>query len=182
MLMTRPGQQGAALATALIFLIILTLLGLAADRSGRIALRLADNEQSRIEALETAQSIVDAVADDATNLPILNGVGYGSCFLSPASPDGTSPTPPSTFSCASSDSSLLDGRYPYYTYVKTERLAPEKMPMQRGFGSSGLQYSGALFSVTGGYDRRGDGQSAAEISEGIVRLQAQTPGLYVNRN
>lgn len=177
-----PRQAGAALATALILLIVLTLLGLSAARSGKLALRLADNEQSRVEALEIAQSLVDTIADDATNLPIQNGTGYGSCFLSPASAEGTSPQPPASFSCASNDVDLLDGRYPHYVYAQTERLAPERLPMQRGFGSSALNYSGALFQITAGYDRRGDGQSAAEISEGIVRLQVQSPGQYVFRN
>ncbi|HET7797678.1 MAG TPA: PilX N-terminal domain-containing pilus assembly protein, partial [Nevskia sp.] len=54
-------QQGAALATALLILIVLTLLGLAAMRGSRLELRLSQNAESRVNALQSAQAIADGV-------------------------------------------------------------------------------------------------------------------------
>ena len=43
-------QQGAALATTLLILTVLTLLGLAAMRGSRLELKLAQNAESRVNA------------------------------------------------------------------------------------------------------------------------------------
>lgn len=169
-------QRGAALATALIFLVILTLLGVTAVRSGTTALQLAGNEQSRIEAAELAQAIVDEIADNAGNLQILPGTSYRDCFTSPVSPGGAEPD----FSCASSNPDLIDTDYEYYAYGEVRRLEPEVMPIRSYMNSSGAHFSGALFEVTGGYERRAEGFGAAEISEGVVRLNPKTAGLVTD--
>ena len=170
-------QRGAALATAMIFLIVLTLLGLSAMRSGRTALLLADNEQSRVEALAKAQAGGDAVLDDPVNLNLATVVGTGNCYIAVDNADGHAPTA-HDFSCAGNEDSLLNGLAADYRYARTERLAPETLPIRRGMNTSALQYSGALFAVTAGYDSREAGHSAAEITEGVVRLVPQGQGIY----
>lgn len=170
-------QRGAALATALIFLIVLTLLGLSAMRSGRTALLLADNEQSRIEALAKAQAGVDAVLDNPVNLSVATVVGSGNCYIAADNGEGHGPSA-YDFSCGGNEANLLNGLAADYRYARTERLAPESLPIRRGMNTSALQYSGALFSVTAGYDSREAGYSAAEITEGVVRLVPQGQGIY----
>ena len=69
-------QSGAALATALLFLIVLTLLSLVAMRSGRVDLRLALNDESRMAAAQSAQSILESVLADARYLEVRPGSDY----------------------------------------------------------------------------------------------------------
>ena len=54
-------QRGAALATALLILIVLTLLGLAAMRGSRLELKLSQNAESRVNARQSAQAIADGI-------------------------------------------------------------------------------------------------------------------------
>ena len=54
-------QRGVALAVGLIILLLLTVLGITAMRSSIFELQMARNEESRLTALERAQSIIDAM-------------------------------------------------------------------------------------------------------------------------
>ena len=49
---THRRQAGAALATSLLILSVLTLLGLAAMRGSKTELRLSQNAESRVNALQ----------------------------------------------------------------------------------------------------------------------------------
>lgn len=169
-------QRGAALATALIFLVILTLLGVTAVRSGTTALQLAGNEQSRIEAAEIAQAIVDELADNPANLQILPGTSYSDCFFAA----GLSGVTIEGFSCASSNGNLINTSYADYAYGKVKRIEPDVMPIRSYMNTSGAHFSGAAFEITGGYERRSEGFGAAEISEGVIRLSPKTAGLVTN--
>lgn len=46
-----------------------------------------------------------------------------------------------------------------------------------GYELSAKNYDFARFTATGGYDRSGDGMSAAEITEGILRLHTKVVGV-----
>ncbi len=170
-------ERGAALATALIFLIVLTLLGVAAVRSSTTALKLAGNEQSRIEAAEHAQAIVDEIADDPDNLQVLPGTSYSACFTSPTSPGGATPD----FSCPISTPGLINTSYSYYAYGRVRRIEPEVMPIRGYMNTSGAHFTGAQFEITGGWERRAEGFGAAEITQGVVRLDPRTAGLTTDR-
>ena len=63
-------QRGAALATSLLFLVIMTLLGLAAMRSGTIGLRLSQNEGSRLDAQQNAQTLLEAISNRSAFLQV----------------------------------------------------------------------------------------------------------------
>ena len=72
----RRRQRGAALATALLILIVLTLLGLAAMRSSRLELKLSQNAESRVNARQSAQAIADGITQVDANLAIGSGPGF----------------------------------------------------------------------------------------------------------
>jgi len=171
-----PGrrQDGIALATALIFLIVITVLGLATVRMSTTELRLSRNEQLRVQSLETSQAIVDAVITDPGNTPVRAGSEYTICFDSgdaggqkscPAEnaglnldPDGGD-TPPELFSKG--------------VYAEVQRLEPELTPAPGRLMTSLDKFSTAAFSVRGQYSRTQAGLGSADIEQGLIKLVPQ---------
>jgi Tfp pilus assembly protein PilX len=177
-------QQGAALAVALFFLVIMTLLGLIAMQAGRVDLRLSLNEESRIDALQSAQTSLDTVLDVESNLAILPNAGQlQSCFVGSALNAATLQSA-QQFTCDTSTSSntlVADSYFRQYTYVAVRRerigdadLAPPSALRQ---GDSGDRYRLAAFSITAGYDRTGERQGAAEIQQGLYRRISVVDGV-----
>ena len=179
--MTPGRQSGAALAVSLIILVILTLLGIAAMRASRLELRLSQNAESRMLALESAQGIADSTINDTVdNLRISDGPEFVACFF------GSSPTAPAnpTFSASSTtdcggNTSVLNAVLAPYAYVQTKREDPEFFTANtlRGAGVSGRSYDFARFTVTAGYDNSTNGQGAAEVVQGTLKLHAKPQGV-----
>lgn len=191
----RRKQTGAALATALFFLVVITLLGLAAMRSGTMGLRLALNEESRVNALESAQSLLEALLADADNLLIEPGSDYvQNCFVAPAlqaavlaanqafeCPTGTPPPvlPPGALQAHA------------YTLIRRESIGEQDFAPVSALrrGDSGERYRLASFTVTAGFDRTPasraagaeeiGGYGAAEISQGTYVKVDSIDGLVV---
>lgn len=167
-----PSQQGAALATALILLVIITILSLASLRNAATGVRLAQNAQLRVTAAEQAQSLVEEVLAVDANTPILEGTDYEACY------DASSAAP---FTCGSATAiQWPNARTRGDAYARVQRLAPEDVPIQRSMGSSATHYNAARYGITAGYNRAAEGLGAAEISEGVFRLKPSVPGLYVD--
>ncbi|MFN2301843.1 MAG: PilX N-terminal domain-containing pilus assembly protein, partial [Gammaproteobacteria bacterium] len=76
---TANRQRGAALITALIFLVIITMLSLTAMRSSMMELRQASNDETRVAAFESAMAVLDAVLDTPASMPVVGEVGDRSC-------------------------------------------------------------------------------------------------------
>jgi hypothetical protein len=187
------GQSGAALATALFFLVILTLLGLAAMRAGTLDLRLSQNEVGRFDAQQNAQTALDAVNQYSAALNVQTGSGYlQSCVLG-ASLDATAIASSQGFSCPSAQSVpalLPDTLYKGYLYASVYResysgadYAPVSAIRE---GDSGGNFQLASFTITAGYDRiattgvaSGDetAQGGAEIAQGKYVKVARIKGL-----
>jgi type IV pilus assembly protein PilX len=74
--MTRPTphtQQGASLVIAMMFLVVLTILGLVAVRSSTVQERMAGNDRDRAVAFEAAEAALrDAERDIRANLSSAN--------------------------------------------------------------------------------------------------------------
>ncbi|MEM7251171.1 MAG: pilus assembly PilX N-terminal domain-containing protein [Pseudomonadota bacterium] len=70
---TRNRQRGSALIVSMIFLIILTILGISTMSTSRLELKMANNNQLAATAFQLAESgiesTLDIVADDMQNLP-----------------------------------------------------------------------------------------------------------------
>ncbi len=168
-------QSGAALAVSLLMLVILTLIGIAAMRVGRLELRLSQNAESRVNAQQRAQSLADAVLNQSSaNLPIQAGTGALGCFISggdtapavvPFSCNGVAPTLPSNTS--------TDFGYSQVTREQPEFVTPAALRD----GTSGRSYDFARFTVVAGYDNTGNGMGAAEVGIGVLRLHVQPTGV-----
>lgn len=175
-------QRGVALATALIFLVVITMLGLVAVRSSTTELRLAHNEQIRVEALETAQAVVDSVLDNPANLPVNSNLNYLACFDSggrgthvPCPTDKATlqltrneqvvqPTTPSG-ECDPNADIFASG-----IYAEAKRLPPEDVPVPGALLTSMDKFHTAAFSVRGQYACGNTGLGSADIEQGVLKL------------
>lgn len=183
----RPRRQaGAVLVTALLFLTIITLIGLAAMASGRLNLRLALNEETHLDAMESAQSVLDSLLASATYFAVRPGSDYvQACYLPPASKvDRATLSSQYGFSCPESGAdaiTLPDATLANYAYAAVRRESVGGMdyaPMSAlREGDSGLRYRLASFSVIAGYDRTKEGMNAAEINHGAYIKVDSIPGL-----
>jgi hypothetical protein len=186
---TGATERGAALAVSLIILVILTLLGIAAMRASRLELRLSQNAESRMQALEAAQALGDAITNTASNLNISQGLGYSACYL--ASNLTLNPSiqaaDPLFANCTANTLNLPSAMANYsYGYALAKRDTPEFVTVGaiRGAGLSGRSYNFARFVVIAGYDDTGNslnpsevGQGAAEINRGILKLNVKPQGV-----
>jgi len=170
-------QHGAALATALLILIVLTLLGLAAMRGSRLELKLSQNAESRVNARQSAQAIADGITQIESSLAISSGPGYRACYR----PESGEAQPDSLpFACTSSTlAAPADGGLHAHTYALAQREAPEFLSTAtlRGAGNSGRSYDYARFTVIGGYDHSSEGFGAAEVVQGVLKLHAKSGGV-----
>lgn len=186
-------QRGAALATAIFFLVIITLLGLAAMRAGNIDLRLAQNEVGRVDALQSGQTALDGMRSylyaQADPLPVTAGSNYVQSCAIGSQLDSSALSSLQSFSCPSdkANTSLLPATmYKEYSYVAVRResvgsgdFAPVTAIRR---GDSGDRYQLASFTLTAGYDRisTSDGlapQGGAEVAQGVYVRVAQIKGL-----
>lgn len=71
-------QDGVALMMALVFLIVITLIALSSMRGSTLELKMAGNEQMRVQAVQSAQTAIDKVSN-IENFPVFK-VGYTICF------------------------------------------------------------------------------------------------------
>jgi len=184
----RPrAQRGAALATALFFLVILTLLGLAAMRSGNVDLRLAQNEGSRLDAQQNAQSAIESVPY-ATALIVKPGSGYLQACAIGQGLSASALLQQQGFSCPSEsavDALMPNTNYKRYLYISVRREqvnGGDYVPVSAlRDGDSGDRYDLAAFTITGGYDRIASGedlaQGGAEVAKGVYVKVARIRGL-----
>lgn len=163
-------QQGVALATALIFLVVITLVGLVAMRSSVVELRLARNNQFEIEATQKAQAIVDAVLAEPADLSTDLAPGDTKCYAS-----GTNaPTACSTASAAD----LLDPQNALFqsgVYAEVRRMPPAQVPLPGPLLTSMDKFTAAAFAVRGQYDQAAAGLGAADIEQGVIKLVPRSP-------
>lgn len=174
----RNRQAGAALFTALIFLIMITLLSLAAMRSSVLELRMAGNQELKNTAFQRAQAVVDATVGDSANMPSLSTVGATNCMTSdPLAGDGTVCTTTGVVL----DESYLSNYTEYFdgdvsdgeVYARVTRLGPLEQPAPRSIGTSAAIYSVASYQVDAIYDLSQIGQGRAQVREGIMLLIAK---------
>lgn len=164
----RP-QRGAALFTALMFLVVLTLISLAAMRSSTLEMRMATNDEARLSAFQRTQAVVDATIGETDNIKVVGAVGRRTCTGSSASdsPDG--------LACDAYGINLADDDYDDdvadgIIKVAVTRLSPAEAPAPRSLGTSAAVYSVATFKVDSLYDATADGLGRGRIVEGVMVL------------
>jgi hypothetical protein len=179
-------QRGAALATALFFLVVITILGLAAMRAGQTDLRLALNEESRVTALQSAQSLLDALLESRANLVVQPGSGYvQNCFIAPAL-DAAAMRARQNFDCPpglAEVSELPAGALQQhaYTLIRRETIGGSDFAPVSALrrGDSGERFRLASFTVLAGYDRTAASRASGGDEEGNFGAAEVSQGTFV---
>lgn len=169
----RKHQHGAALFTALMFLIIITMLSLSAMRSSVLELRMASNQELKNTAFQRAQAIVDATIADSSNMPTLGAVGAMNCMAHDTSGGCTTAGVELADDFLAAETWLFnnpDSTTDGNVTARVKRLAPLESPAPRTIGTSASIYSVATFEVEGNYDMTDVGQGGSRIRGGVVVL------------
>lgn len=169
----KHAQSGAALFTALVFLIIITMLSLSAMRSSMLELRMASNQELKNTAFQRAQAVVDATVGDTNNMPTIAVVGKTSCMTSDPNTDSEC----DTWNVDLRDnylggySDFFDGDTDNGEVIsRVTRLAPLEKPAPRAVGMSAEVFSVATYEIDARYDLSEIGQGSARIREGLMLL------------
>lgn len=174
---TRPNsQRGAALAIALLMVVIITLLGVAALRATQVELKLAQNAESRMSAIENAESMARYAESTYGTLPVDGNLSFTACVLPAVVRTAEFSCPSSSISTSNSTSQLQ-----LYGYALIRREAPLFVEVnvlrEVGHETSAKNYDFARFTIVGGYDRTPQRMSAAEITEGRLVLHTKVVGV-----
>jgi hypothetical protein len=159
---TKFRQQGSALLVAIIFLVVLGLLGLASMNTSRLELRMANNTEAQATALQAAQALLDAIAAIPAMTPVAGGAGYTLCTpgVAPCNQESIyMPAGPLTALVA--DGSL---------FGSAVITAPANSPPPRGLGFSADKFAATPFEATATYDRAEDGLGTATVTEGMILI------------
>ena len=180
-------QRGAALATALFFLVVITILGLAAMKAGQNDLRLALNEETRITAVQRAQSLLEAMLEhDSENLAVRQGSGYvQNCYVS-VQLDTASLKNRQGFECPSAlvDATVIPSTTlaaNAYTLIRRESVGGSDFAPVSALrrGDSGERFRLASFTVLAGYDRTSASRASTASESGNFGAAEVSQGTFI---
>jgi type IV pilus assembly protein PilX len=189
---TRSSQQGAALLTALIMLIAVTLLSLASLGTSMMELRMSGNEESSMQAFQSAQAAVDALIDQDEKTPltafknfaVTGSLGYTQC-------SGNVPvgTPGYPASCQDNriilPTTMIDGKAIFDdggvsggttasgrgNVITIERISDSGCPPRSSrLGTSCSKQSAAVFRADSVSSQAHIGQGRGGVSQGYLKL------------
>jgi hypothetical protein len=158
----RQQQQGAILVIALMFLVAITLFTLSSMRSSNIGLHMAQNEESRIAAIQAAQALADVIVANPASTPVVGDTGYIACTVGESGCD--------IDSLPIDDSTLAADVASYHLSARVERTGSVFRPPPRVVESSIDKFTSASFTVTTTFDRSDEGLGRQQITEGVLVL------------
>ena len=155
-------QRGAILIVALMFLVAITLLTISSMRSSRIGLYMAQNDESRISAIQAAQALSDAIVANPSSTPVVGKTGYTACTAGESSCNRNA--------LSVEDSTLVGQIDSDYISARVERVGTVFRPPPRVVESSLDKFTSASFSVTTTFDRAEDGLGNQHLPAGVLVL------------
>jgi len=148
-------EHGTALITALVLLVALTMVSLAGMQSTSIQLLISGNDETTVEAYEYAQSIIDAVTENANNFMMGTNPGFTACL-------NTEP------GCNNDSINLVETMFNGID-IQAKVVFLKSGPAPRKKNASSLsQTNGAYFDITGQYDETANNRGKADIVQGYV--------------
>jgi len=159
---TEQNQRGAILIIALMFLVAITLLTVSSMRSSKIGLHMAQNEESRIAAVQAAQALADAIVANPASTPVVGATGFIACTAGQYGCNRNDLPVNNAILSVAVDAAHLKAR--------VERTGTVFRPPPRIVESSIDKFSSASFRVTTVYDRVDDGLGRQQITEGVLVL------------
>ena len=155
-------QGGAILVIALMFLVAITLFTVSSMRSSKIGLLMAQNEESRIAALQAAQALADAIVANPASTPVVGVVGFTACTVGQGNCDRND--------LPVNNDMLESAVNASYLSAKVERTGTIFRPPPRIVESSIDKFTSASFTVVTEYDRADEGLGRQQITEGVLVL------------
>ena len=155
-------ENGAILIVALMFLVAITLFTISSMRSSKIGLLMAQNDESRISAIQSAQALSDAIVANPSSTPVVGRTGYTSCTAGESNCDRSD---------LAVENAILTGRVDSnYVSARVERVGTVFRPPPRVVESSIDKFTSASFSITTTFDRAEDGLGRQQVTEGVLVL------------
>lgn len=158
----RNRQQGAILVVSLMFLIAITLLTVSSMRSSNLGLHMAQNEESRIAAVQAAQALADVIVANPASTPVVGKSGFTACTPGQQGCDRNN--------LPITDPELAGEVAAYNLAAKVERVGTVFRPPPRVVESSIDKFTSASFRVTTTFDRVDEGLGRQQITEGVLVL------------
>jgi Tfp pilus assembly protein PilX len=155
-------QSGAILVIALMFLIAITLLTISSMRASRLGLLMAQNEESRVAAVQSAQALADAIVANPASTPVVGGVGFTACTTGQYNCDRTD--------LRVNNEALESAVASDYLSARVERTGTIFRPPPRIVESSIDKFTSASFTVVTKFDRTSEGLGRQQITEGVLVL------------
>lgn len=155
-------QRGAILVIALMFLIAITLFTVSSMRSTNIGLHMAQNEESRVAAVQAAQALADVIVANPASTPVTGTSGYTACTVGETNCD--------RYDLPVQNAVLATAVANNHISARVQRTGPEFLPPPRAVESSIDKFVSATFTVTTTYDRVDEGLGRQQISEGVLVL------------
>jgi hypothetical protein len=159
---SRQKQHGAILVVALMFLVAITLFTVSSMRSSNLGLHMAQNEESRIAAVQAAQALADVIVANPASTPVVGKTGYTACTAGQQNCDRNN--------LPVTDPTLAGEVATYHLSARVERTGTVFRPPPRVVESSIDKFSSASFRVTTTFDRVDEGLGRQEITEGVLVL------------
>jgi hypothetical protein len=153
-------ERGASLITALIFLTVISLFSITSMRSSTIGVRMAQNEEARLSAIQTAQAMTEAVIGTPAWTPVIGDVGYTNCTAGEVGCDLYAVGAPVGYVANQVAAGNLTAR--------VERLSDQNPP--RAVQSSLVAFSAGSYQVTATFDRSDEGLGRVQLAEGLLIL------------
>lgn len=159
-------QRGASLLTSLILMAGLTLVALGSLGTSLMELRMANNTESGMSAVQQAQAGIDATLATPANYYIVDGaIGTTRCY--------------NISGCTASISTMpapIDAAGSAQT-VRITRITNETCPPRtRDSASSCSKMHATSFVTESSYDMSLAGRGQASLAQGYIRLIPASPG------
>lgn len=168
-------QHGAALFTALIMLIALTLVALASLGTSLLEMRMSGNEELAMSAYQSAEAGAEVATNDALKAQVFviarGSKGATTCYNTdtkynwPSSCDYTIPTsavPPPVNSNA-------------HHLKITQTIDRGPPPASGKYATSAKHFSAASFEAESIYDKSGLGQGKSAVVQGLMQFLPGPP-------
>lgn len=158
----QAGQRGSVLVITMLFLIAISVLAATAMQSSNIGLYMAQNEESRVAAVQGAQALADAIVSNPASTPVVGDSGFTICTAGEAN-------------CDRSDLPIMNGVLANavangYITARVVREGPLFRPPPRTVESSIDKFNSASFEVVTTYDRTNEQLGRQQITEGVLVL------------
>lgn len=160
----KSGQNGAALLTALIILLAVTMLSLASLGTSLLQLKMSGNEEMSMQAFELSQAGIDyTITNHESMVTVVGDIGFIRCT-------GNYP-----FNCHENATLAFPAQAPFLDGGNTDRhsMAIEKVSEgfcpPRGMELSCDKAKAAAFSIRSRYNKAALGQGLSDITQGFIK-------------